>query len=299
MPELPEVETTVYGLNKKVVGREIIKVWSDWEKTVKKPADFSLFKKEILGEKILEARRKGKNILIDLSGGKIILIHQKMTGHLLVSEWKIKKSKSAGKKIKYEVIPLKRGALKEKVNGYIHLILFLDNGKQLALSDLRKFAKVMAGKKEEIEGLKDLSELGPDPLDKNLTFAKFREILKKQKRKIKMVLMDQSLISGIGNIYSDEILWEAKINPKRRADGLSAEQLKKIFFAAKRILKKSIKLGGDSMSDFRGIDGKKGGYQNEHKVYRRTGQRCFRCGALIKKIKFGDRSCHFCPKCQK
>jgi len=168
----------------------------------------------------------------------------------------------------------------------------------LALSDLRKFAKVEILTKEELE--KEMEKLGPEPLDKDFTFEKFKErILKKKKGKIKQVLMDQEVIAGIGNIYSDEILWKAKIHPFKRVGKLSEEELKKIYKAMREILPKAIEVGGESISDYRRPSGEKGGFDILRKVYRREGEKCFRCGAKIKRVKLGQRSAHFCPVCQK
>jgi len=289
MPELPEVETTVRNLNKKVLGRTFVDVWTDFKNIIKKPESFEEFKNQIRGRKIRRVWRRGKNILLDLSGDKTLLIHQKLTGHLLYGTWGIENGIWK---------PSEKGPLEEKVNTYIHLLFNLDNGKTLALSDLRKFAKAELLSKEELG--KELSILGPELLEKNFTFEKFKETILKKKGKIKQVLMDQTVIAGIGNIYSDEILWEAKIHPFKEIKKLSDEEIKKIYEAIKKILNRAIKLKGDSMSDYRLITGEKGGYQKFQKVYRQEGNPCKRLdGGIIKRVKIGGRSAHFCPICQK
>jgi formamidopyrimidine-DNA glycosylase len=305
MPELPEVETTVRELNKKILGLKIKDVWTDWAKSIKRPKNFSSFKKQIVGRKIEKIERRGKNILFQLSGKKTLLIHQKMTGHLLVGKWQLENKKWK---------PLIKGVLEEKVNGYIHLMFCLSSGpvklrhgtsKMLGLSDLRKFAKILLVNTKDLEELKDIKDIGPDPLTKSFTFNKFKERITgrnkkgKDKRKIKQVLLKQEIISGIGNIYSDEILFEAKIYPLKEIQKLREAELKKIYSATKKILKKAIKVKGDSMSDYRTTSGKKGGYQNLQKVYQREGEKCYRCGAVIERLKLGGRSCHFCPACQR
>ncbi|MBZ9578681.1 DNA-formamidopyrimidine glycosylase [Patescibacteria group bacterium] len=288
MPELPEVETTVKDLNKKVLGRTFIDIWSDFKKQVKKPKNFEQFKKEIKGRKIEKVRRKGKNILFDLSDSKTLLIHQKLTGHLLVGYWILDNGYWR---------PKVKGPLEEKINTFIHLLFTFDNGQMLALSDLRKFAKIELWDRKNLK--KELSSLGPEPLVKDFTFQKFKDVLTGKKGKIKQILMNQEVIAGIGNIYSDEILFEARIHPLKEVPNLNKDEFKEIFRAIKKILKKAVKLRGESISDFRDIGGRRGFFDEYRKVYRKEGQKCSRCGAIIKKIKIAGRSAHFCSKCQK
>jgi len=288
MPELPEVETTVRGLQIKVLGRTFIDVWTDSPKTIKRPKKFNQFKHVIIGKKIRQIWRRGKNIIFSLSGGFSLLIHQKLTGHLLLGQWNFKK----GKWLTSEE------PLSEKVNSYIHLLFALDNGLMLALSDLRKFAKVELWKTKELDVAPDINKLGPEPFDKSLTFRRFCDIISCKQGKIKQILMDQKVIAGIGNIYSDEILFDAKIHPFRRVSQLTQRDIKRIYTAMRRILKKAILLRGESISDFRDTAGEKGYFDKARKVYRREGEPCPRCGTEIKRVKMGGRSAHYCPACQ-
>ncbi|MEW5907861.1 MAG: DNA-formamidopyrimidine glycosylase [Patescibacteria group bacterium] len=265
MPELPEVETIVNDLKKVLLGLKIQDVWSDVFPAQK-------IKEEVVGKKILKIERKGKNILIWLSDSRIVLIHLKLTGYLLYGE--------------------------NPQSKFIHLIFKLSNGKQLALSDVRKFAKVLILDTDKIT--EETKRLGPEPLDKDLTLAKFIERLKVRKGKIKQILMDQSVIAGIGNIYSDEILWLAGIHPLKEIKNLTLKEFKNIYQAMKIVLKKAIKARGDSIVDFRDISGKKGKYQEMQYAYQMTGTKCKKKdGGIIKKIKIGGRSAHFCPIHQK
>ncbi|MCX8015760.1 MAG: bifunctional DNA-formamidopyrimidine glycosylase/DNA-(apurinic or apyrimidinic site) lyase [Patescibacteria group bacterium] len=289
MPELPEVETIVNDLKKILLKRRIVDVWTDTKKLIKQP-DFEIFKKQVKGLLIKNIRRRGKNILIDLSNDLTLLIHQKLTGHLLYGKWSIQKNKA---------IPLIHGALEDPMNNFIHVVFYLDNNYQLALSDLRKFAKIILAKTDEIENLKEIKEIGPDPLDKNFDFETFKKAIKKQRGKIKQVLMEQKVIAGIGNIYSDEILWWAKIHPLRTTASLTDEELKKLYHYTLEVLKTAIKARGSSVSDYRDPKGEKGSYDQIRRVYRRENQKCYRCGTLIKRIKIGGRSSCFCPNCQK
>lgn len=271
MPELPEVETTVQGLQK-VLNRTFVNVWTNTPKLIKKPSSLALFRKGIKGKKIKKIYRRGKNIIFDLSDDYSLLIHQKMTGHLLYDKWDEN----------------------DRYNSYIHLKFTLDNGKILALSDLRKFAKVELQKTRSL--LKELSSLGPEPLE--ISFEEFKSLFKKRRGKIKKVLMNQNIIVGIGNIYADEILWETKIHPFKDVSEITEKEFKKIYTATRIILKKALKLGGTSISDYRDIYGRKGSFGDIRKAYRREGEKCFRCGATIKRKKIGARSTCFCPECQ-
>ena len=289
MPELPEVQTTVKGLNSKVLNRTFVDVWSDWKKMVKKPKDFEVFKKELKGKKILKVWRRAKNVIFELSGGYSLLIHQKMTGHLMVGEWKLE-----GQKWK----PVKAGPLEEKINTFLHLVLFLDNKKMIALSDVRKFAKVELWKTNELINSAEFKNIGPEPLEKDFTFKKFKDLFKNKKGKVKQVIMNPEFIAGIGNIYSSEALWLAKIHPQKDVSKLSEKELQLLYNAVQRVLLAGIKLGGESFSDYRDVDGKKGHFDDERKVYKREKEKCRRCKTPIKRLKFGGRSAFFCPKCQ-
>lgn len=289
MPELPEVETTVRGLKLKALNRAFAGIWSDWKKIVKKPASFAQFSKEIKNKKIKKIRRRAKNVIFDLSEGCSLLVHQKMTGHLLIGKWKNQIGKWVADK---------NGPLKDPYNRFLHLIFFLDDGQMLALSDARKFAKVELWRTDDLR--EQLQKLGPEPLDKNFSFEKFKSCLAVKRGKIKQVLMDQSVISGIGNIYSNEALWWAKIHPEKSAAELSGKELKLLYTAIKKVLKLGIKTGGESFSDYRKPDGTKGGFDTERRAYWREDEKCSRCKkAVIKRIVLGQRSAFFCPHCQK
>lgn len=287
MPELPEVETTVRGLKKRIIGKMIVDFWSNHKKAIKKPS-FTSFKKQIMGEKIEKVERVGKNIIIYLKSGRVLLIHQKMTGHLLFGKWEFKGKKFVSK-IK---------ALGDKYNQYIHHMFYFKDGSMMAFSDLRKFAKIeLYSDKKSFD--ESISSLGPDPFTKEFNVNYLKEIFSKRKSPIKKVLMDQGLITGIGNIYSDEILWKAKISPLREASKITEKEIKEIIKATREILKKSIEVGGDSFSDYRNIEGNKGNFEKFKKIYHREGEECFRCKKKVKRVKIGGRSSHYCPNCQK
>jgi len=309
MPELPEVQITVNGLNKTVKNKAIKDVWSDYflntknksKENIKNKKYFELFKKKIIGERIKGVGRRGKNILIHLTNNKTILVHMKMTGHFLYGKYRVVASSQykVAKKNTWEAVEPKE--LKDPFNKFIHLVFTLSNNKHLAFSDMRKFAKIFLFDTHLKNKIKDLSLLGPEPLP-NISLQTFtKQFLNRPNGKIKTVLMDQTVVAGIGNIYSDEILWTAGIHPERKTSELKTEEIKKMWLATKKILNSSIKMGGDSMSDYRNINGEKGDFQELHNVYRKTGEKCLKkgCGGIIKRKIIGGRSGHFCNIHQK
>jgi len=283
MPELPEVHTIVTDLKKFIPGLKITDVWTDVSK-------FKKIKKGVVGEKIINVERRGKNILIGLANSKTIIVHQKMTGHLMYGKWEMKNKK-------WQSVLL--GPMRDDPeNRFIHLLFFLGSGRQLALCDMRKFAKVIVLPTEKIP--EEFEKMGPEPFDKKFNFKKFSEIMGSKGGKIKSVLMDQNVIAGIGNIYSDEILWLSGVHPLSKTSGIKEVELKKIYQSIRPILNKAIKARGSSYIDYRDAQGKKGRYQEMRNAYGLKGQKCKkRDGGIIEKIKVGGRSAHFCPIHQK
>jgi len=314
MPELPEVQTIVNDLNKKVVGEIIVDFWSDWKKSVR--PNFSKFKKEIVGAKIVGARRIGKQIIIDLNNKNSILIHLKMSGHLLYkltadNLW-LPTQRSFGEAPSSLQTSERSGTTKqsrntenyfqERVNQYIHHVLTFKSGSILEFSDMRKFAWLSVVKTTEVENTKEIQKLGIDALSPVFNLKKIKEILaKKQKSIIGILLLDQSLIAGIGNIYRSEILFLAGVSPKRKVSNLNRKEIEKIFKTIKSILNKAIKMRGTTNSDYRDTEGKPGSFQKVLNVYGREGEICTKCKNNNKIIreKLKQRSIFFCSKCQK
>ncbi len=316
MPELPEVETTASMLNKLVKGKQILDVWTDYNSSyykgknnIKNPEFFKKFKKEVLNKKIICVWRRAKNVLIDIEGEKTILIHMKMTGHLLYGTYKPVGKRSDLKNLKRSVleetdlqwIPIEPETLKDPFSRFIHLVFELSDSKHIAFSDMRKFATVtLISDKEALS--KHFEKIGPEPLEKEFDWRALRaRLVLRPNGKIKTVLMDHFVLAGIGNIYSDEILWASKIHPERKASSLSDAEIKEILKWIKKLLSKGIDFGGDSMSDYRNPLGEKGDFQNHHNAYKRTGKPCLRKGCkgkIIRKI-VNQRSAHFCNTCQK
>ncbi|HEV7423973.1 MAG TPA: DNA-formamidopyrimidine glycosylase family protein, partial [Candidatus Paceibacterota bacterium] len=231
-------------------------------------------------------------ILINLNNQKTILVHMKMTGHLLYGKYKFLKNIN-----KWTPDEQKSGPLHDPFNRFLHVVFSFNSGKHLAFSDSRKFGKITLLDTKTAHDTKHLNNIGPEPLEKNFTLKKLEDRLnKKPNGKIKTVLMDQSIIAGIGNIYSDEILWRAGVNPERKVSKIKESELKLMFKAIKETLTKGIDFGGDSMSDYRNIHGLPGKFQLHHQAYRRTGEQCRKknCKGTIKRKMVNGRSAHFC-----
>lgn len=308
MPELPEVQTTVNGLAATVLGLRIVDAWSDYDSSywrgsnsIRDAKYFVSFRKKILGKKVLSVSRRAKNILITLDNGKggpgdTILIHMKMTGHLLYGKFDY----DAGAP-KHRWIPVSPESLKDPFNRHIHFVITFSNGRRLALSDSRKFAKVTLIAREELGETVHLSDLGPEPLEKTFSLDVFRERLAlRPKGKIKQVLMEQKIMAGIGNIYADESLWRADIHPLEEVRNVPPKKIRMLFDAIKKTLTRGIDFGGDSMSDYRNIHGEKGRFQEHHSAYRKTGLSCEKpgCKGTIMRVIVGARSAHYCSKHQ-
>ena len=315
MPELPEVTTTVNGINREVVGLVITDVWTDYfsplyagKEQIKNRSYFSHFKKAVIGAKIVEAERRAKNILIRLNNKKTILIHMKMTGHLLYGKFRKVKSKVIRQKSKIDTntqwihVPEKGETRHDSFSRFIHLVFSLSNGRHLVMSDVRKFGKVIVFDTSDFHTHKDLALLGPEPLETSFGFKEFKDALsKKPNGKIKQVLLDQTIIAGIGNIYSDEMLFESDVHPLSVVKHIPDKNLKLMYTAMKKVLSKGIDFGGDSTSDYRNIYGERGTFHHHHKVYRETGKPCPKrgCTGTVARIAVGGRGAHFCNRHQK
>lgn len=275
MPELPEVQTIVDDLNKKIKGETIADFWSDWNKGIRMP--FAKFAAAIKNKKIVKVDRVGKNILVKLAGGKTIIVHLRMTGALI----------------------MQRGKHNIELDKHVHHIFYFKSGKVLEFSDVRKFGSLELAEVGLEAESKSMRNLGIDVLNKKFTFKKFDDVLDSRKTNIKQLLLDQTKIAGIGNIYANEILFVAGVSPRRKAKSLHAEEKRKIFQAIAKIIRKAIKMRGTSISDYRDAGGKQGQFQKMLKVYGRAGKKCAKCGTIIERSVIGQRSTFHCPICQK
>ena len=275
MPELPEVQTIVNDLNAaNIAGRSIISAKVYWSRTIAEPSA-SAFCRRIKDKKISAIRRRGKFIVFDFSKKDYLLLHLRMSGRL-------------------HLVPCNTPRKKHE-----HVILSLTDKRQLRFHDTRKFGRFYLTANAE----KILGRLGPEPLSTDFTQKKFAQRLNPRKRLLKPLLLDQTFIAGLGNIYVDEALWESKIHPCRIAASLAASEIRALHLAIPRVLKRGLKNLGTSLgtgkTNFYSIAKHQGRNRDQLNVFRRTGQRCPRCQATIRRIIVGQRSSHICPRCQK
>ena len=282
MPELPEVETIKRGLAKYLQGHKVLKVEVRFRKR------FEGEEKRLVGGKVIEIKRFGKILSLDFDNGYSCLIHIKLTGQLIYRGPNLKDGSYLSKKI--------IGGLEGK---HTHVIFQFDRGAKLYFNDVRKFGWIKIVKKDELSEISFLKNLGPEPF-KDLTFDLFKHILSKSSRQIKIILMDQTKIAGIGNIYANDALWLAGINPKNPASQLTSEHAKELYDSILKVLGDGIKYGGASELSYVTAEGKEGSYQYHTLAYGREGELCSRCQkAKFVKYFLGGRGTYVCPICQK
>ena len=272
MPELPEVETITRALHCgkdgscSIVGKKVAQTHLLWERTMANTTDRKL-KKRLTGQTVQSVGRRGKFVVITFDQ-ETLLIHLRMSGDLRVE--------------------LIHNSLLQK---HDRLVIDFTDGYRLVMNDPRKFGRAwLIEDPQEV-----LGDLGPEPLDSHLTYAQFHQKLKERKRQLKSLLLDQSFLAGLGNIYTDEALHLAHLHPLRKSNSITETQSKKLLNAIRSVLKEGIQRNGVSIDwVYRGGD-----FQNHLRVYQRDGQSCPVCGATIERILVGQRSTHFCPGCQK
>lgn len=282
MPELPEVETVVRGLRETIVGETIAKVHVNAPRSSLCTSDSfkaSKFGRALEGRKILSVSRRGKNILISLSGKATLWVHLKMTGHLSHLDRTCPIDKHDLVILDFE------STLRDK------------KGKHLRFNDYRRFGRLRLFHDDELWRQRGLADLGPEPLE--ISAGDFVTLCKNSRRMIKPALLDQSFLAGLGNIYADESLYYSKIHPKRVTSSLSSKKLIELHSHIQRLLTKAIRLMGTSVDSYSGVNGQTGRFQQYLKVYNNEGKPCHYCGTKIVKQKIGSRSAHFCPRCQR
>lgn len=299
MPELPEVENLRRGLEKSILGQKIKKLTVTKPKLVSGKGNVRIpskrkvdeFVNGITKEKFVAVERRAKNLIFKLSHDKVILVHLKMTGQFVYQENSGKKSVMGGHPIEISESTLP--------NKHTHVIFELGKG-DLFYNDTRMFGYLLYYPSlKALEAENHFANLGKEPLDKSFTALYLIEELKNKKSKIKSVLMGQDVVVGVGNIYTDESLFESRINPTRSASSLTKEEVKRLHKAIIRIIDRAVKVGGSSVATYRLLDKSRGNYAREHKVYGKSGENCSNCGKPLKKILIQSRTTIFCPNCQK
>jgi len=274
MPELPEVQTVVNDLvAENLIGRKVVGAEIRWPKIVAEPPA-GKFQEIIKNRTIIDISRRGKFIRIDLQPEKVLFIHLRMSGRLFLVE------------------------TESPVSKHEHLILALNDGRQLRYHDTRKFGRFwLVDDPEQVVGA-----LGIEPLSPEFTLETFTEKLRSRHRQLKPLLLDQSLIAGLGNIYVDESLWAARLHPTRLGDSLSDKEIKALYQAIPQVLRQGLKNQGTSLGNGKGnflsAGQRRGRNQEVLQVFHRTGQPCSACGTKIERMIVAQRSTHFCPHCQ-
>jgi formamidopyrimidine-DNA glycosylase len=279
VPELPEVETVARDLRPRIVGATIVGARSWWPRTLRthQPQDFAA---AVAGRRVVGVGRRAKLVVIELSGGATLTIHLKMTGQLFV-------------------VPATTTQ-----DPYVRLALELADGREIRFRDIRKFGRVglylsdgAAGGVGGGEG-EAFAGLGPEPLDAEFTLFAFRRLVRRRKGRLKSLLLDQSFLAGVGNIYADEALWAARLHPLRSAASLRPADERRLYRELRRILAEAIERRGSSIDDYTAPDGD-GSMQERLLVYQRTGEPCVRCGRPVRRVVIGGRATHFCSWCQR
>lgn len=266
MPELPEVETIKRELEKTILGKKIVEVRIYNPAVIRQPSP-AQFKKELTGLSFKSILRKGKLLILELSDSRFLTIHLKMTGQLV-----------------YPGDPVKS-----------RVSFFFSDGNILAFNDQRLFAELKIV--DDWKELKFIQELGPEPFE--ISAEKFKSLLAAKKTKIKPLLLDQTFLSGIGNLYAAESLFRAGVHPARPAQSLTEKEKELLFKEIKAVLTEAIRYGGSSVDNYVRVTGKPGGYVPYLKVYDREGKPCLKCKTPVKRISLGGRGTYFCARCQK
>ncbi|MGM0419864.1 MAG: DNA-formamidopyrimidine glycosylase [Bacillota bacterium] len=275
MPEMPEVETVVRGIREPLTGRKVEQVEVKEAMIIGYPDSIDEFKLELKGKTITGVSRRGKYIIIELSQGKRLITHLRMTGKLLLKP------------------------RTEPVHKHTRVIIHLDGGLDLRFNNMRKFGRMYLLDEDESEKAGGFATLGPEPLSPEFTVESLADIMAARTTTVKAILLNQQLIAGIGNIYCDEALFRAGIRPDRSGGSLDKEEIKALHQAINKVISAGIKFQGTSFSDYVNALGEKGSFQEMLKVYGRGGEPCIECGSIIAKVKIAGRSTHFCPKCQR
>ncbi len=272
MPELPEVESVRRGLINTIVGKTITRVSVLWPRIIQSPS-VDEFKTILVNQTIHDVKRRGKFLLIYLDD-YVIISHLRMEGKYFFKQ------------------------KDEERDKHTHVLFDFDDSTQLRYNDVRKFGRMAVVNKGQETINKSILKLGPEPFAKELKIENMKKYLQNKTKAIKTILLDQSMVAGIGNIYADEILYHAQINPKRSGNSLTDEELSDLHAAIIFIMNKAIEYGGSTIRTYHNMLGEDGTYQRFHQVYGKESEPCSRCTTAIEKIQLNGRGTHYCPYCQ-
>ena len=287
MPELPEVETVRRGLSLLIVGKEVRSETHDWPKGFPNTPEY--VQEFLVGATVTAVRRRAKVLLIDLSSGYTVVTHLKMTGQLVFRGDEVF---GAGHPNESLIGPLPDRSTRVAIE-------FTD-GSKLFFNDQRKFGWMKLYPTVEVENIDFMKKVGPEPLEDEFTPSQFRDRFRRRARtSIKAALLDQTVVAGVGNIYADESLWGARIDPRRLVADVTEPEFGLLFHELRAVMNLAIEKGGSTDKNYVNAEGKRGSYMDFARVFRREGQACPRCGATIEKIKHAGRGTHFCGQCQR
>jgi formamidopyrimidine-DNA glycosylase len=278
--ELPEVEVVRRDLEKDVVGRRIrevdVRPQRNAMRAIRRHARRKEFSDRLAGKKIIKVDRKGKYVLMHLEGGDALVVHFGMSGQLL------------------------RANKRQALPPHTHVVIEFTQGGDLRFVDPRTFGEMFVTKSDELGKVKELDHVAIDPLEDTFTWQQFSAELARRAAKLKQLLMDQKFVSGLGNIYSDEVLFAAGLRWDRMSDSMSSQEVRRLYRAMREVVQEAIRYRGTTLDDEAYVDlfGKPGGYQTELKVYGRKGLPCRRCRTPIQTVRISSRTSYFCPQCQ-
>ncbi|MEX2459099.1 MAG: bifunctional DNA-formamidopyrimidine glycosylase/DNA-(apurinic or apyrimidinic site) lyase [Actinomycetota bacterium] len=278
--ELPEVEVMRRDLEKEVVGRRIrsveVKPQKNAMRAIRRHPKRKDFTDRLASKKITKVDRKGKYVLLSLEGGDVLVVHFGMSGQFI------------------------RGTKRQQLPQHTHVVFEFQQGGDLRFIDPRTFGELFVSSADDLGKVKELAHIAIDPLEDTFTWPQFSDVLAQKKAKLKSLLMDQKFIAGLGNIYSDEVLWAAGLRYDRMSDTLSSQEVRRLYRGLQEVLQDSIRYRGTTLGDEAYVDlfGKPGEFQNELKVYGRRGLPCPRCRTPIEAVSLSGRNTYYCPQCQ-
>ncbi|MBD3949659.1 DNA-formamidopyrimidine glycosylase [Tuanshanicoccus lijuaniae] len=276
MPELPEVESVRRGLNTLVIGKEISAVRVDWPRIIITELNVQQWQQQLVGECIEQVHRRGKYLIFEMTHG-LLVSHLRMEG-------------------KYQYFPA--GEFAETQSKHTHCRFIFTDGSQLHYHDVRKFGRMEWIDKSERFAYFDKKKLGPEPTVADFDLVRFGEQLRQSKKMLKPLLLDQTLVAGLGNIYVDEVLYKSRLHPETIANQVSESEVSRLYDAIIQVMADAVAAGGSSVRTYLNSLGDAGTYQEQLQVYGRQNEPCQRCGHLISKIKLKGRGTHYCPRCQ-